>query len=110
MAQRTQSTRVQYGEYTRLSIGRYFRYLGEPALAQHLHRQLTAFCHAAILGSNRRLPDPMLQSLDGLIMLFFDLRPNWLQFGIVGVRKMRHGEGCSTKRSGFDKVSAVHMV
>lgn len=44
-----------------------------PGLTKKPHRQVTAFGYAFVLCSDRRLPDPFLQPLDGFVMMLLDL-------------------------------------
>jgi hypothetical protein len=73
--ERSSCAGIQHREYSRLAIGRNFGNLRESGGAQHFHGQLTTFIHATVLGGDRRLPDPRLQTPHGLVMMLVDFRP-----------------------------------
>ena len=57
------------------------RDLVEAGIAQHAHREVAAFAHAAIFGGDGGLPDPVLQALNALVMPLGDLGFERLQVG-----------------------------
>src|SRR5207247_1059838 len=64
---------VERGEDAGLTVGGPLRDLTEPRLPQHPHRELAALVHAPVLGGDRWLPDPLLQTLDALVVPLRDL-------------------------------------
>ncbi len=57
----------------------------KPASRSMLHHQVAAFLHAAILGGDRRLANPVLQPLDGFVVTFVGLGKERLQVALVVV-------------------------
>src|SRR3989442_1741027 len=72
---------VERGEDAGLTVGGQLRDLTEPRLPQHPHRELAALVHAPVLGGDRWLPDPLLQTLDALVVPLRDLREHGGQVG-----------------------------
>ena len=91
-----------------MAVGRHPGYVVESGVAQHAHGQIATFVHAAILGGNRRLANPLLDALHSLIVAFLDLFPDGLQVGILGFRKFWEGKRDGAGSGGGDEVSAVH--
>src|SRR4051812_16911924 len=79
------SARIQCRKYSRLPIGGNLSYLVEAGIAQHVHKQATAFLHSTIFSGDRRLTNPGLQSLNTLIVELPDLVPDGLEVGVLGL-------------------------
>ena len=58
----------------------------EAGVAEHAHHQVAAFVHAAVLGGDGGLADPVLQALDVLVVAFCDFGLEGLQVGSGGER------------------------
>src|SRR5881398_50903 len=50
---------------------------------EHAHGELAALVHAAVLGGDGRLSDPLLQARHGFVVVLFDLR----ELGIASCRE-----------------------
>jgi hypothetical protein len=61
---------VKGGKDPRLAVGRNFCDLLEFRIPQQTHRQVAAFVDSPILSGNRGLPDPLLQTLQVLVVEF----------------------------------------
>ena len=107
-AQSARCTGIEGGENSGMAVGRHLGYAVESGIAQHAHGQVATFVHAAILGGNRRLANPLLDALHSLIVAFLDLFPDGLQVGILGWSKSRKGKRGRTGSRRIDEVSAVH--
>ena len=102
-AQRFRGARIQSGEDSRLAVGGDFCSLLKARFAQHTHHHVAAFVHAAILGGDGWLADPVLQALDGFVVAFFDFRPDGVEIagGCCAVRPGGPGEsGCAGRNRG----------
>ena len=64
---------VQRGEHPRLPVGVNAGDLLEPGVARQPHHQVASLVHAAVLGGDRRLPNPFLKPLDALVVALRDL-------------------------------------
>jgi hypothetical protein len=64
---------VERREDAGLAVGRPLLDVLKTRVAQHAHRQVAAFRHAAILCGDRRLTDPRLQALHGFVVTLLDL-------------------------------------
>src|SRR2546426_9163147 len=89
---------VERGEDAGLTVGGQLRDLTEPRLPQHPHRELAALVQAPVLGGDRWLPDPLLQTLDAFVVPLRDLREHGGQvgFGFPGSARQcdSNGGGC----------------
>jgi CobQ-like glutamine amidotransferase family enzyme len=65
-------------------IGRNLRDFVEARVPQHAHHQVATFVHAAILGRNRGLANPLLKPLYGFIVTLRDLGFERLQIDRIG--------------------------
>jgi len=93
-----------------MPIGWYLCDLVEASLLEQLHHELAAFCHPAILGGNRGLLDPLLQTLDCGIVVCFDLLVERLK--ILGSAKSgarRISQTCRSQLGSLQKCAAVYV-
>ena len=104
------SAGVERGEDTGLAVGGNFRDAVEAGVAQHAHGEVAAFVHAAVLGGNRRLANPLLQALHGFVVALFDFLLHGGEIGNVGGRERGSGEGerGGAGGGGLKKGSSVH--
>jgi hypothetical protein len=69
---------AERGEHAGLSIRWHLLEDIKPGLTKKPRGQVTAFEYAFVLCTDRRLPDPLLQPLDGFVMMLLDLRQDRL--------------------------------
>src|SRR5262245_23664158 len=68
----------------------------ESGLAQHLHRTLAPFRHAAAFRGDRRLPNPILQAAHGIVVTPRDLLVDRIEpHGSLRIRYARRGNRCT---------------
>ena len=72
---------VERGEDSGMAVGRDFGHLVEAGVAQHAHHHVAAFGHAAIFGGDGGLANPVLQPVDGFVVMLVDFGLNGLQIG-----------------------------
>ena len=99
---------VHHCEDTRLSFGWDLRDLRKARLAQHVHHQPAAFLHPTILGGNRRLANPGLQTLDVFIMLLLNLRDDRLKVRILTLCNGWKSGACGGHCGSGNEFSSVH--
>src|SRR2546430_521527 len=73
-AERARRAGVERGEDAGLAVGRDLRHLVEARVLEHAHGELAALVHAAVLGGDGGLPDPLLQARHGFVVMLVDLR------------------------------------
>ena len=66
--------------------------LAEAGVAQHAHGQVAAFVHAAVLGGDRGLANPLLQALHRFVVALLDFLLNGGKIGLIGSERVT-GEG-----------------
>ncbi len=92
-AHRSRRTRVERGQNAGLSVGGYLRHLAESCVSKEAHGKVAAFADTFVLGGNRRLPDPLLQTLQGFVVALLDLRANRSEVARIGPCPKRPGQG-----------------
>ncbi len=75
---------VEGGEDAGLAVGGNLGDGVESGVAQHAHGEVAAFLHAALLGGNRRLTNPLLQALHRFVVALFDFFLDGCKVGVVG--------------------------
>src|SRR5205807_1468080 len=106
-AERARGAGVERREDAGLAVGRDFRHLVEARVFEHAHGELAALVHAAVLGGDGRLSDPLLQACHGFVVALFDLRED--RGEVVGARRRRHagpGEGGGGARGALGAAGA----
>jgi len=94
---------VEGGEHAGLSIRWHLLEDIKPGLTKKPYRQVTAFGYAFVLCSDRRLPDPFLQPLDGFVMMLLDLRQDRLELLVVCICPARESNGTGAGNCGVKK-------
>ena len=104
------STGVERGEDTGLSVGGNFCNAVESGVAQHAHGEVAAFVHAAVLGGNRRLANPLLQTDHGFVVAFLDFFLDGAQVraGIGSERVAGKSKSGGAGGSGLKESASVH--
>ncbi len=67
-------SRIKSGKDSGMTVCWNFSYLIEASIAQKIYLQIATLGHAAVFGSDRRLFDPILDSLYGFVVLLFNFR------------------------------------
>ena len=98
-AEGSRRARVERGENTRMPLSRNLRHLAESGIAQEAHHEIATLGHAPVFRCDRRLPDPILQSMHRFVVTFLDLGMNRFQIGCI--RRLR-SPGGSEQRGGRD--------
>src|SRR5439155_855641 len=81
---------VERGDDAGLAVGRDLGHLVEAGVLEQAHGKVAALVHAAVLGGDGRLPDPLLQARHGFVVALFDLRQD--RGAVVGATR-RGGSG-----------------
>ena len=90
-----------------LAVGGDLGDAAESGVAQHAHHQVAAFRHPAIFGGNRRLLDPVLQTLDGFVVPLVGLGKERLQVGGIGCGDAARNSQCGSR--GSQKSAAIQI-
>jgi len=97
------------GEDARLTVGRNFRDLAETGVTQHVHGEIAALVHPAVLGGNRRLANPLLQAQHGFVVALLDFFMDGTEIRVVGgERVVGEGERGRASSTGLEESASVH--
>src|SRR5215475_5301835 len=66
------SARVECGENAGVAVGRHLLDHAEAGLLEHVHHELAAFVHVAVFGGDAWKLDPVLEALDGFVVMLID--------------------------------------
>ena len=92
------SARIERGENAGLPIGWNFRNFVESRFTQIAHREIATLCHSAILGGDRRLPNPLLKPLHRCVTTLVGFGRDRHELGRVRAPCPSHG---SERRAGY---------
>src|SRR5207253_10001001 len=110
-AERARGAGVERGDDAGLAVGGDVGNRVEARVFGHARGELAALVHAAVLGGDGRLPDPLLQARHGFVVALFDLREDGGE--VVGAT--RRGKGAAGPGDGggggggaLEEGAAVH--
>src|SRR5262249_7957361 len=99
---------VQGGENAGLAVGWNLGRALKTRVAHQFDGKIAAFGDTAVLGGNRGLPDPLLETLDGLVVTFSDLVMDHVQLaGFRRASKMPLSEDQTAGGGSFEKAPAI---
>ena len=78
----------------------------EACIAQHLHGEFAAFVDLAVLGGDRRLTNPRLQTLHRFVVPLFDLFEHRVKIGLCGWCQLSCRESSGGRGRAPDKSSS----
>ena len=103
------SAGVERGEDAGLAVGGNLGDVGESGVTQHAHGEVAAFVHAALLGGDRGLANPLLQTLHGFVVTLLDFFLDGGEIGVVGSERVAgESESGSAGGGSLEESASVH--
>ena len=97
--------RVEGGEHARVPVGVDAAHGLEAGVARQVHHDLAALAHRPVLGGDRRLLHPLLESSHALVVAFIDLGPDGRE-RVLGKAEARKGERGGGRGGGADELAS----